>query len=121
MELFAKGMTPGEVIAKLRPSKPWVVRQCYEEHLALLELDPHAVLIRLRLGSQGRAWKGAHGFHPDEPLHPDYVRRAIEIVSLTPELHARCLLAVRQAEEQKRAKRKRAARVQHEEAQAEAC
>lgn len=97
MELFAKGLSPTQVVAEVRPRRPWIVRQCFAEHLALVELDPHAVVVRFPPTVNAKAWKSAHGLPPDEPIHPEFVRRAIELACLIPELRERCMLAVRQA------------------------
>lgn len=106
MALFDKGLGPKEVVLKVRPRRASVVHKYYEEYLSLLELEQHVMVIRFDPSVDMRAWRLAHGFAADAPLHPEYVRRCVEIVSLHSSYREGALYAARMYDEREKAKRR---------------
>jgi hypothetical protein len=109
--LFMEGHSPHSVVRQLKHPRPMMVRKLYQEHLEQLSFE-NCVIIRFDPGLDMPAWKGAHALPQHEPIHSEYVRRAIELVAFDEDYRQRCLYAVRTYEEEQKRTRAAARRLE---------
>jgi hypothetical protein len=105
--LFARGLGPHDVTMKLRHKRPALVRQYFYDYLADVELQQSRVVIDLDPEMSSRDWKRGHGFDPDKPIHPQWIKRAVQFCALIEEQRKACDLHVAQWEGRKRRGRPR--------------
>ncbi len=108
--LFDEGLGPHAAVLRMgelkQRVKPGAARLYYNDYLETLELEQSRVVIELDPEMNKRDWKRAHGFPEDAPLHPAWVRCALERAALITSLREACDYAVERHEQRKRRARR---------------